>query len=228
MATSLSTMLTDLGYLIGMTISTSTNPSTTSASAHLNASLKKVVGDLLLGRCWEPLGLLTKEAEYTMDGSTEWYSLYTLLGSSDDYYAFVGGTMGDYPLHVVTIEEEAKTKVIGEYAPSTSVPYMLFWTYDATNNMPKVGFRPYTSTATVYLRYLRKPPTMDTSTPVNSCLPEYCDPAILYYAAFLSWSGYREVTERQMWTQMYQAEIEKLRANFSHPTAEDGPYHAVM
>jgi hypothetical protein len=169
--------------------------------------------------------MLMKEAEYNMDGSTEWYSLYTVLGDSADYYDFVSGTMGDYQLRLCTIEEEHKLKTDGEYYPTVSQPYMVFWQYDATNDMPKVGFRPKSATETVYLRYLRKPVTMDGSN--DSCLPEYCDDAILYYAAYLSWAGYREITERQMWLNQYKEELRGLIEKYAQNVWGDVWYHPV-
>ena len=221
MSTSLATLETDLGYLLGCTISTTSRWTTTQVDVYLNRAQKKVVDELIAAKCWKLLREIQKEAEYTLTGTTS-YNVYTVIGSSTDYYAFVGGKVDYHKLREVTIEDEDKIQATGEYYPTGTDPWICFYGYDSTTNhgnLPVVKIRPSSLTGTLYFRYLKAPPTMQTTeTAVACCLPAMCENAILFLTAAWCWSGDRNTTESSRYYQMYQKEIADLIGKYEEPS----------
>lgn len=230
MGTSCAQLTTDLGYFIGVTIGSTSRPTTTATERLLNKGLEKLCLRLYDRRCWKVLHELHKEATYTLTGATS-YDVYTVIGSSTDYFGYVNGRLGEYPLTEVTIEEEHKIQSGGEYDPSASDPYICFFAYDSTaghGNLSKVKIRPYASTESLTFRYLRRPPTMQAaSTAVASCLPGECDDAILYYAASLHWAGDRNSEEFSRFRALYNDEVDKLVTKYEEPVYESPTYRPV-
>ena len=228
MATTLATLETKLGYHMGLTLSSTTRWTTTQADALLNDAMKEVVRELHAAKCWKLLRELQKEATYTLTGATT-YNVYTILGSSTDYYAFLNAKLDSYKVREVTIEDEDRIQANGEYYPTGSYPWICFYGYDSTENhgnLPVVRIRPSGSTGTLYFRYLRVPPTMGAS--ASSCLPAECDNALIFLAASWLWSGDRNGEDSSRFYQLYQNEINRLIAKYEEPVYYDVNFQPTL
>lgn len=217
----LSALQAKVGYNLGYTLSTTTPATTAMITSFLNDGVEELIAEFFNRKCWKLLTQLHEEAEYTLTGATS-YDVYTIIGDSTDYYGFISygdgrtaSRVGVYPLSEVSIEEEHKiqtTNTSGDYFPNASNPYICFYEDDTATghgNLPKVKIEPYTSTETLYFRYLSKATAMsaDASTPDLSTV---CDSALVWYATKMG--EYRQANQQMqaMADQNYQRELNKL------------------
>mgnify|MGYP001559595816 CR=1 FL=1 len=230
MGTSAANLTADLGYIIGQTIGASSRLTTTAAERLLNKGQDKLVLKLYDRKCWRPLHELHKEASYTLTGATS-YDVYTVIGSSTDYFGFVNARLGTSFVDEVTIEEEYRIQSGGEYDPSADRPYICFYGYDTASghgNLPKILVRPYTSTEILYFRYLKRPTTMQAATTaVAACLPSECDDAMLFYAASMTWAGDRNSEEFSRFRALWNDEVDRLIMKYEEPVFHDVRYQPV-
>lgn len=155
-------LITDIGYELGVTISTTTRWTTAMVTRWLQAAVEKALAEFYVNRCWNPLTQLQAIAEYSLDGSTTEYSVYTIIGSSTNYYNHIPNAtkLGSDPVTEVGIPDEYKIQTTGEYYRDYQRPYMVFMECDTTTgygNLPKVRVRPYQSTQTLYFPYIKRP-----------------------------------------------------------------------
>lgn len=225
MATAIATLQTSLGYHLGCTVSATSRWTSTQTAALLNQALRKVVADLYAAKCWKLLNTLEEEAEYTLTGATS-YEVYTAIGDSTNYQAFIGGRIGQFPVREATIEEEHKTQNAHEYEPTALTPWIIFYDYDSTEEhggLPVFRIKPSALTGTFYFRYLKNSPTM-VSTTVLSPLPVQCDDAIMFLAAAYCWSGDRNTGEFSRFYQLHKSEMTDLIGKYEQPVYYD-VYH---
>ena len=225
MATTLATLNTNLGYHLGCTLAaTGTRWTTPQTTVLLNHALKKVVAELLAAKCWHLLRELEDEVEYTLTGATS-YNMYTALGNSTDYQAFIGGRIGQYTVREATIEEEHRTQSSHEYEPTALTPWIIFFDYDSTENhgnLPVFRIKPSATTGTFYIRYLKNSPTMASGeSAVNFPLPPHCEEAVLFLAAAYCWSGDRNGEEFNRFYQLHKAEMTDLITQYEQPIYSD-------
>ena len=219
MATTLANFQGLLGYHLGCTISSTSRWTTTQTAALLNQALRKVIADLYAAKCWHLLRELEEEAEYTLDGSSS-YNVYTVIGNSTDYQAFIGGRINQFKVREATIEEEDRTQNSHEYSPTPSSPWIIFYDYDSTadhGNLPVFRIKPTATTGTLYFRHLKNSPTMESSTPVNSPLPAQCDDAIMFLAGAYCWSGDRNSQDFARFYELHKNEMTNLIGKYEQP-----------
>ena len=214
----LSVLQAKVGYNLGYTLSTTTPSTTTMITSFLNDGVDTVLEELFARKCWDLLTQLHEAKEYTLTGATS-YDVYTVIGSSTDYYGFIsygGGRtaskLGEYPLTKVSIEERHKIQVGGEYCPNASNPYICFYeddTADSHGNLPKFTIEPYTSTAVLYFRYLSKLTAMSDAAHTTE-LSVLCDNAVVWYATKMGEHREANPQMQAMSEQNYQRELNKL------------------
>ena len=201
-------------------------------SAHitrnLNRAINYIVGQFYLEKCWKPLAKLQKEATYNLTG-TEIYSVYTIIGSSTDYYGFINAQMKDILIKEVTIEEYNRINNAGEYVPTSADPYLCFYDYDSTvghGALPKIRIRPYASTDPLYFRYLRNPVDLTTGGTIPD-LYDYCGEAIVLWSAKTLWANDRNSEQFKLLDFRFNDEMKKLLSKFSEPFYDDVRYQPV-
>lgn len=218
----LSVLQAKVGYNLGYTLSTTTPSTTTMITSFLNDGVDTVLEELFARKCWDLLTQLHEAKEYTLTGATS-YDVYTVIGSSTDYYGFIsygGGRtasrLGEYPLTKVSIEEEHKIQSGGEYYPSSSDPYICFYEDDTTSehgNLPKFKIMPYESTEVLYFRYLSKPTVMSDAAHTTE-LSVLCDNAVVWYATKMGEYRGANPQMKGMAEQNYQDEMNKLTGQY--------------
>jgi len=109
----------------------------------LNRGVDYLAAEYYRGKCWQLLLPMHRDITYTLTASTATYSVYdmiatiysTALGRYQDvsYYGFIKAILGNYICHEASVEELNRVlATYGEYAPTTTEPYIAVWGCDKT------------------------------------------------------------------------------------------------
>lgn len=146
----------------------------------INRAMNYITNYFVRFKCWHPLTPLHKMATYTLIANTNEYDVYTVIGGSTDYKCFIKALWDKTEVREVTVEDEEKIKVGGEYEPTRDRPRIRFFKYDTGSghgNLPKFELRPTPTTAdTCYFYYLRNQLTLSADVDIPYLLG--CDDII--------------------------------------------------
>jgi len=129
----------------------------TQLNSWLNRGVEYLVSEYYRGKCWQLLQPITRYTTYSLTTSNDvvdddTWSLYQVLNNwtywhdagSDtkvptkltNYYGYVHGMLGNYVLHEANVKEFHRLHATtGEYAPSTTTPWIIFWGKDRTHGI---------------------------------------------------------------------------------------------
>ena len=104
----------------------------------LNRGVDYCVAEFFRGKCWKLLRKLIKDKSYTVPVSETEHSMWQVIdnkrtggSATNTWYGFVHAMLGNYVLHVGTMEEFHRLNATtGEYEPSTTEPWLIFTGYD--------------------------------------------------------------------------------------------------
>jgi len=110
--------------------------SDTQLNSWLNRGVDHLVGEFHRGKCYELLRPLIKYVEYTLNTSYTEYTMWDVINNSlatttqsstNTWYGYIHGMLGNYPLHVADAKEYHRLiATYGEFAPSTTTPWIYF------------------------------------------------------------------------------------------------------